>query len=167
MISIYFHVILSAFSTSHSEFASFLSLSSNALIKATIWHRHSLLIFLEAVWTMFVQLYSMFFNQERTGNRLVHFLHKFREHAQVRIMWLEFLFSFFCDISSLTRQMYQIGYHQCQQYTSLAFGFYFQIFCQRQLRQFCFGNTREFWPKFCRMRLSGTEFPTKFISNEK
>lgn len=89
---IYFYAVLSASSTSHPALASFPSLSNNALIKVTIWHRHSLLILLDAVWAMFVQLYSVSSNQERLGNMLMSFLHKSREHAQVRIMWLEFLF---------------------------------------------------------------------------
>lgn len=121
-------------------------------------------------WKLFEQClysYTLFSNQERIGNMLMSFLHKSREHAQVRITWLEFLFSFLSDINSLTRQMCQFGYHQCQQYTSCTFWILFSNILPEAIKaEFCFGNTGEFWPKFCRMRVPGTEFPTKFISNE-
>ena len=147
--SIYLYLALSAFSNSHPTFASFLSLSNTALIKATIWQRSSLLIFLEAVWTMFVQLYPVFSNQDRQGNMLMSFPHKSREHVQVKIMWLELLFSILSDVSSLTGQSCQFGYCQCQQYTSLAFWILFSSILPEAVKaELCFGNTAEFWPNF-------------------
>lgn len=115
----------------------------------------------------FVQLYPVFSNQERLGNILMSFPHKSSEHAQVRIMWLEFLFSLL-DTSLLARQMCQFGYHQCSYCTSLDFWILFSNILPEAIKaELCFRNSRVFWPKFCRMRVPGTGFPTKCISNEK
>lgn len=66
-------------------------------------------------------VYPLFSNQGKLGNILMSFPHKSRERAQVRIMWLEFLFSLLSDICPLTRQTCQFAYCQHQQYTSCAF----------------------------------------------
>lgn len=50
-----------------------------------------------------------------------------------RVAWISIFASFWHN--SLTQQMCQFGCRQCQQYTLHVFGFYIQIFCQRQLRQ--------------------------------
>jgi hypothetical protein len=97
------------------------------------------------------------------------FPHKSKEHAQVRTVWFEFQFFTFSlsNKSPLTRQMCQFGYHQCQQSTSLAGWILFSNILPKAIKaKLCFGDTGDFWPKFCRMRLPGTEFPTKFISKE-
>lgn len=78
---------------------------------------------------------------------LMSFLHKSREHAQVRITWLESLFLLLFDISSLTRQMCQFRYHQCQQYTFLAFWILFSNILPEAIKaELCFGHTGGFWP---------------------
>lgn len=145
--SIYFYAVLSAFSTSHPTFASFLISEQQRSHYSYYLTSPFAADILGSCLKMFAQLYPVFSKQERLGDMLMSFPHQSREHAQVRIMWLESLLSLLSDISSFTRQMCQFGYCQCQHYTSLAFWILFSNILPEAIKaELCFGNTGEFCP---------------------
>lgn len=140
--------------------------SSSVLIKAVSWHCHSLLIFSEAVWACLFSC-SLFSNHDRLGSPLMS---KSREHAQVKTVQFELLFSHLVlwNISPLARQMCQFGaIHVSDTLALLFLDFIHEYFARGNYCRALFWRHWRALAKHFQAESARHKVPTEFASHKK